>query len=335
MSGSSESGGPPQAPWSVSSLAEKLAPDLRALENFRQKILIKRRNGYQVLFLAALICAGVALPGVVLLPPLGVLFGVIPFLIAAIVVNSKFFGSGRVVYEAEYKKRVIGGITGSLEPGMAYHPDRGLPESWFHACGLYEGDVDRYSCEDLFEGRIGKTSLWLSEVHAEDKRTRTDSKGRTTTYWVTLFKGLLVVADFHKDFKSEVIVTPDFAEATFGRIGRMFQKWGGNLEEMENPEFEKAFVVRATDPVESRYVLTPDMQERMLALRGRLNNDVRFAFRTSHVYMTIPNNDDWFEPSLSLPAHDHGQMNSFLGQMAACFQIVEGLNLNTRIWTRN
>ncbi len=78
-------------------------------------------------------------------------------------------------------------------------------------------------------------------------------KGRTETYWVTIFKGLLVGADFHKHFKSEVIVTPDFAESTFGRLGRMFQKLGGNLEEMENPEFEKAFVVRATDPIESRY----------------------------------------------------------------------------------
>ena len=217
---------------------------------------------------------------------------------------------------------------------MAYHPERGLPETWFRASGLYSGDIDRYSCEDLFEGRIGKTSLWLSEVHAEDKRRRTNSKGRSETYWVTIFRGLLVVADFHKHFRSEVIVTPDFAESTFGRLGRMFQKLGGNLEQMENPEFEKAFVVRASDPIESRYVLTPDMQERMLALRGRLNNDVRFAFRQSHVYMTIPNQDDWFEPRLEHAAHDHGQMSRFLGQMAACFQIVEDLNLNTRIWTK-
>ncbi|NIP92937.1 MAG: DUF3137 domain-containing protein, partial [Akkermansiaceae bacterium] len=63
----------------------------------------------------------------------------------------------------------------------------------------------------------------------EDKRTRTDSKGRTQTYWVTIFKGLLVVADFHKHFKSEVTVMPDFAESAFGRIGRFFQKLGGDL----------------------------------------------------------------------------------------------------------
>jgi hypothetical protein len=329
----SRASGPSQMIWSVPALVEKLAPDLRVLESFRQKILIKRRKGYQVLLLAGLLCLAVGGAGLVLAPPF-VLVGVIPFLVTAIVVKSKYFGKDRAGYENEYKKRVIGGITRTMEPGMSYFPERGLPESWFHASGLHRGDVDRYSSEDLFEGRIGKTSMWLSEVHAEDKRTRTDSKGRTKTYWVTIFKGLLVVADFHKHFKSEVIVTPDFAESTFGRLGRMFQKLGGNLEEMENPEFEKAFVVRATDPIESRYILTPDTQERMLALRGRLNEDVRFAFRSSHLYMTIPNKDDWFEPMLSRPAHDPGQMTSVLAQMSSCFQIVEDMNLNTRIWTK-
>ena len=325
---------PPRLSWSVPALMDQLAPDLRALESFREEILVKRKKGYSVLLMASLLCAAAGMGGLVALPPAGVLFGIIPFLISAFVVHSKYFGSDRAVYESEFKKRIIGGMAGALEPGMKYHPERGLPETWFRSCGLYTGDIDRYSCEDLFEGRIGKTSLWLSEVHAEDKRRRTDSKGRTHTYWVTIFEGLFVVADFHKHFKSEVYVTPDFAESTFGRVGRFFQKMGGNLEEMESPAFEKAFVVRATDPVEARYILTPDMQERMLELRGRLNDDVRFAFRESRVFTTIPNKRDWFEPSLDHTAHDQGQMNTFLGQMVACFQIVEDLNLNTRIWTK-
>jgi hypothetical protein len=50
--------------------------------------------------------------------------------------------------------------------------------------------------------------------------------------------------------------------------------------------------------------------------------------------MTISNKDDWFEPMLSRPAHDPGQMTSVLAQMSSCFQIVEDMNLNTRIWTK-
>ena len=181
---------------------------------------------------------------------------------------------------------------------------------------------------------MGKTQIWFSEVHAEDRRTRTDSKGRSQTYYVTIFKGLFVVADFHKEFRSELAGLPDVAERNFGWFGRKLQKLGGNLQGMENPEFERAFVVRGKDAVEARYILTLDMQERLLALRQRLGDDVRFAFKESHVFRMFSNSDDWFEPDLKVPADHRHQMRGFLGQMACCFNVVEELNLNTRIWTK-
>ncbi len=315
-------------------MTQALSGDLKALEDYRQEVLAKRRKGWGVLGIAFLICALVGLVAASIEPIAG-LAGVVGFVIAAVVVHNKYFGSGTAIYKHEYKSRIIGGMTKVLEPQMGYHPSRGLPESWFHTSGLYSGDVDRYNSEDLFEGRIGSTSLWFAEVHAEDKRTRTDSKGRRETYYVTIFKGLLVVADFHKDFKSDLLVTPDFAEKTFGWFGRKMQKLGGNLQRMENPDFEKAFVVRGSDAVESRYILTPDMQERLLALRGRLGGDLRVAFRNSHVFMGIPNDDDWFEPDWNQPASSPHQMRQFLSQMATCFRIVEDLDLNTRIWTKH
>lgn len=313
---------------------QALDPEIRALEDFRRKVLAKRKQGFVASLLTIAICAPFTVLGLVLLPPFGMIFGILPGLIAGLIIHSKYFGRDKDTYVGEYKFRIIGGLTRLLEPNMSYQPFRGLPESWFRSCRLVTGDIDRFTSEDLFEGAIGKTRLWFSEVHAEDKRRRRNSNGGSSTYWVTIFKGLFIVADFHKHFKSEVIVTPDFAEATFGRVGRMFQKLGGNLEQMENPEFEKAFVVRATDPVESRYILTPDMQQRLLDLRSRLGNDIRFAFMRSHLFITVPNRANWFEPDLRRSAHDHGQVAEFLGQMATCFRIVEDLNLNTRIWTK-
>ena len=61
---------------------------------------------------------------------------------------------------------------------------------------------------------------------------------------------------------------------------------------MENPDFEKAFVVRATDPVEVRYILTPDMQLRLLSLRSRVSKDIRISFRRSHVFITLPHEEN-------------------------------------------
>ena len=234
----------------------------------------------------------------------------------------------RVSYEEDFKRLLVPGLTRSLQRGMKFHQGRGISESVFRSSDLCRADIDRYNSEDLFVGYVGKTKLQLAEVHAE-KIKRRDSDGDS---YGTIFRGLFMVADFHKNFRAKVFVMPDFAEQTFGWLGRTFQKLGGNLEQLENPEFEKAFVVRATDPVEARYILTPDMQERVLALRNRLSNDIRFSFKQSQVFMTIPGKKNGFDPNLSRSASDQGQ--SVLNQVSACFQVVEDLNLNTRIWTK-
>ena len=181
---------------------------------------------------------------------------------------------------------------------------------------------------------IGDTKVMLSEVHAKEKHTSTDSKGRSQTRWKTIFKGIFFLADFHKEFRTPVLVMPDVAERHFGWIGKKLQKLGGNLQKMENPEFEKMFVVRGADAVETRYLLTPSMQERLVLLRGRLGKDLRIVFRDSHVCLAIPNETNWFEGDLKMPAGDRTQAKMLLGQIKSCFQIIEELDLNTRIWTK-
>jgi len=204
----------------------------------------------------------------------------------------------------------------------------------FEASGLYRSRIDRYASEDYFGGKIGETEIEFSEIHAQEKKTSTDSKGRTKTTWVTIFRGLLFSADFHKEFHSPISVLPDVAEKNFGWMGRKLQKLGGGLQLMENAEFEKMFVVRGSDAVEVRYVLTPRMQEALVDLRKRTNQQIRIGFSHSRVWITIPNRANWFEPDFQRPAGDASQLGRFLSQVSCCTGIVEELDLNTRIWTK-
>jgi hypothetical protein len=181
---------------------------------------------------------------------------------------------------------------------------------------------------------IGETKIMFSEVHAEEKYTTTDSKGNQTTHWRTIFLGVCFLADFHKEFRSPVTVMPDVAEKNFGWLGKKLQHLGGNVQRMESPEFEKHFVVRGADAVEARYLLTPSMQERLLALRGRLGRGLLVGFRDSHVWLAIPNATNWFEGDLKMPASYRSQAKLLMGQLRSCFQIVDELDLNTRIWSK-
>lgn len=333
----------PSFPTDSASLAHQLKPVLDQIEKGRLHSVERISKGWKKISWASAITLAIILITLVTTrgpqtsgtAPLVMLPVGLIGLIYGIVIYCQFIGGHASNYGAEYKTKVIGGLTKLMQPEMNYHPTRGISESAFKRTGLYTTGVDRYHSEDLFEGSIGQTTLSFSEVHAEDKQTSTDSKGRRKTRWVTIFKGLVIIADFNKHFRSWLTIQPDFAESTFGWLGRKVQSLSRHLVRLENPEFEQAFVVHGGDQVEARYLLTPDMQERVLELKRCFGDDIRMAFRDSQFHLTMPKRENWFEPSIQVSAHDPVQMQRFVRQITAIFRMVDLLDLNTRIWTKD
>ena len=67
------------------------------------------------------------------------------------------------------------------------------------------------------------------------------------------------------------LLYPDTAEKMFGKFGQSLQSLNGKMAhggrdvvKLEDPEFEKEFVVYAHDQVEARYVLSPSLMRRLL-----------------------------------------------------------------------
>ena len=46
---------------------------------------------------------------------------------------------------------------------------------------------------------------------------------------------------------------------------------------LENPDFEKTFDVYSTDQIEARYLLSPSMMERLLALEMCIRDSIKAA----------------------------------------------------------
>ena len=243
-------------------------------------------------------------------------------------------GGATGAYRDIFKREVFQSAVREAVPGMTYSPGSMIPEDSFKRGGLFKSRIDRYSGEDCFSGKIGATELIFSELHVEREDTSTDSKGNTTSTWVTVFKGIYLIADFHKEFRCRVTIVPDVAEANFGWIGRKMQGISGNLVRLESPEFEKAFKVTADDPLAARYLLTPDMQERFLALRGEWSPNLCAVLTDSCLHIAIPKNEDWFEPDISSPAGDVPILHGFLLRLMIVLRITETLDLNTRLWTK-
>ena len=252
--------------------------------------------------------------------------------VAIIICHSLFFGRTQSHYRSSFKAKVVTQVAQALAPELVFQPSQFVSKGWFERSRLFRRP-DRYSGEDYFIGKIGKTELFFSEVHAEQRHRTTDSKGRTKTHYTTIFRGIFLIADFHKEFRCQVSVTPDKLEG-FGFLGRKLQKLGGGVERMENVDFERLFVVRASDPVEARYILTPAMQERFIELTHKWGPSLRASFQDSLVYLALPLRANWFEGSIKTPVDDPQQFRQLIAQLSACLNTVDDLDLNTRIWTK-
>ncbi len=311
-------------------------PHLDRVESARLIALAKKKQAVTTsafVFLAALAI------GIIIASTAGNIFPVFFVAILGIIISAITYNviAGQHIKNFEYafKTNIVANIAKALQPDVSFSPYQGISEQLFKSCNHYRTGIDRYSSEDLFQGKIGATEILFSELHAEYESTSTDSDGNTTTTWHTIFKGVMFIADFHKNFRTWVIVKPDAErDGFFGWFNKTIQSFSSNLVKLENPEFETHFKVHGGDPIETRYILTPDMQERLLSLRQSLGSDIIISFQRSNVYITAPKDDDYFEPDIHTPAHSHTQINTIARQIHHYFRIVDTLNLNTRIWTK-
>lgn len=236
-----------------------------------------------------------------------------------------------------FKDQVVRRVLRAIGPDLDYQPGGMIARSDFEASGLFEHRIDRYAGEDLAAGHVGPTALRFSEIHAEYKTTTTDSKGRSQTTWHTIFKGLFVVADCNKNFAGRTMVLPDTLQGLLGGFGQTLQSLAtsrGELIKLEDPDFEKAFVVYGTDQVEARYLLSPSLMRRILAFRAKAGGKLHVAFADANVFLAIASSEDRFEPRFWRSLRDTAFIRDLVADVHLAVGVVEDLNLNTRIWSK-
>lgn len=248
-------------------------------------------------------------------------------------------------WKSRFKQEIIGRLVQFVGEGLRYFPQDGISRQEFGASRLFRTDIDRYNREDLLEGRVEKTAFRCSEVHAEYKTETTDSKGNRQTHWHTIFRGLFVIADFHKHFNGVTVVLPDVEQGLFGRFGQTLQAWAGKLGmtagelvKLEDPEFEAAFKVYSTDQIEARYILSPGLMKRILEFRRQVNSTLHLSFIHSNLYLAIADTRNRLEaPGMFIATEKLLAPNllmPYLQDIRFAVSIVDELNLNTRIWSK-
>lgn len=248
-------------------------------------------------------------------------------------------------YRKNFKEQIIQRLVKLYDPSLSYNPTGGISQQEFEKSRIFRQSVDRYAAEDLIYGLLGKTAARFSEVKAEYKTTRTDSQGREEVEWHLIFKGIFFIADFNKHFQGMTFIYPDHLESEWGGLGSWFesltakkQKIGSTrceLVKLEDPKFERLFAVYSTDQVEARYILSTSLMQRLVEFHDRVGKPVTISFIDSKVHIAIPNDKNLFEPPWFKSAMmTLAEVEAYFNDVKLAAAIVEDLNLNRRIWTK-
>ncbi len=238
----------------------------------------------------------------------------------------------------EFKRKIVKAVVKFVDENLDYNPTKSISMGQYMLSTIFKKSPDRFKGEDYVSGRIGETNIEFSEVHAEYKTETRNSKGHTQTQWHTIFKGIFFIADFNKNFNGTTVVLPDLAEKMFGFLGKTLQKWNmtrGELIKLEDPEFEKQFVVYGDDQIESRYILTTSLMERLMEFHRKASKlakgEIYLSFTGNKIFVAIANHKNLFEPRIFRSNNDFDLILNYFLYLQLTAGIVEDLKLNTRI----
>jgi hypothetical protein len=311
--------------------ATVLLKDIKKLEAFRRRVVSRLKLLFAVSAAVFMISVGID-------RGLG-LSGTFPVIVAILSVPVVTFLYRFLIsdYVHAFKLNVIQKIVNYIDPDLAYCAKGHVPKWQIVASRIFSKHPDRVRGDDLVQGKVGETTMQFSEVHAEAKHETASSGGAGGRRWSTIFRGLFFVADFNKKFRGKTLVLPDTAEQVLGNMGSLFQSLNrtrGELVKMEDPDFEKYFVVYADDQIEARYILSTSLMRRILEFRKKTGRRICLSFVSSHVYVAIPYRRRLFEPRVFRSILGFKGAEQYLEDFRVFVGIVEDLNLNTRIWTK-
>ncbi len=351
------------ASFSVLDSAEarkRLSQLVESLEQQREAQLFKRNKAA----ITALVGGG-GLGLLALMAHLPLL--VIPVAVFALLLVTRNNTTSYTAYRELFKATVIPLLLREMVQGVHYQPRYKIADGDINGGGLFSSGECVFEGEDLIEGVIGQTPFQLCDLRVARRRETEEegypfrpglgvrmgglgslvglgvmAAGKLASEGVSLqggnFNGLYMIADFHKSFSGRTVVLPDVAEKSVGHLaGQGMQRRNsryGELIVMENPDFEREFVVYGSDQVESRYLLTTSLMQRILRLKQRTRSELSMAFVDNRVHLALRNFGDILEVDLRESLLDGKAVERIYGQLHDCLGLVDELNLNTRIWSK-
>ncbi len=261
-----------------------------------------------------------------------IVFSVLYFITYVYGISHYSYKLRKLNFTRKFKFDLLAPTIKFISQDLFYHPLRCVPSRNFLASKIFRDRISKYSGNDFVEGKIDKTSFHFSELFV----TNSTLVGRNgSTDGNVVFQGLFFIADFHKDFQGQTLLVPrKYAEWNLLK-NKLFRR-KNHVVHLESQQLNKNFVCLSTNDVTARYILTYKIQNAIVEFKKNYpKDDIYFSFVHNHVFVAISNDDDLFTPSFRESVYADTSLTHYFEEIKLVVSLVEELNLNTRIWTRN
>lgn len=251
---------------------------------------------------------------------------VIISLIIFVIVKAFLHGDDIQIFEKNFKNIFVKKALEDNFENITYNPDKGFDEEFIDEIGMLD-TADSYHSNDLITGEYKGIKFECSDIHIQEEHKSTDSDGNTTTTWVTIFEGKLMIFEFNKKFKADLQVS----SASFGAEAL---PWGKRFTkvEMEDIEFNKKFCVYAENEHEAFYILTPHFMEKLKEIEEKINAGIMFCFVDNKLHIALDNNKDSFECNVFKPINEKEIEEEIIKDIKEITNFVEELNLDNDLF---
>lgn len=224
------------------------------------------------------------------------------------------------LYRGEIREKLIAYL---LKDNSYYFDKSGWISSYEFENSQFSRKYDCFSSCDLLsinipndDGSESKIDLEIADVNAYD--VSVDEEGNRTTHDV--YKGMFGYARFKKKFKC--ILTID---SKYKRRGVEFEK-----VVLEDINFNKKFKITSNNQVEARYILTPDMMEKISLLESKFKG-IKIVFVDKYLYIGSKK-VNMFELGNYKINNDLSMFENLYDEMAIILGIVEELKNNNKVF---
>lgn len=185
-----------------------------------------------------------------------------------------------------------------------------------------------YNCtdgSDHIKAVYNGLNIELGDIELIDETEYIDENGVSQKSRNTLFKGQWLTCDFGKELAGEVYISE------WTQKNRRSMK--SNVT-MDNEQFSKRFCVRADNPQEAYYILTPHMMEYILAMADKSGGTVYLSFlRNGKLHVAVKTGRDFFELGKS-NADVEGLRRKFLDELHWFTDMIDTLRVEDTLYKK-